>query len=145
MKKFLSFSIGFVIFLSGCGQSYNSTLQSEKINDVAKIAFKPLLSNSPGGQAVILEAMKKEFRKRGYEITEPNNADIIISGSATIESSIHYAGINVTSAVINVNDQAGHDLGAIESQAGAALSEFPESFGKNVAQKIITQIQKKKA
>jgi hypothetical protein len=136
------FAILALVFVAGCGQTYHSTLITPgKISGTPKIKIEPITCNNPGGKAILEETFKEEFQKKGYTIVD-SNADIIISGSATItEGGFEYGTIAVTMAVIYVHDNAGVSYGSIISKAGCTFSESPEKFAKKITKQILEKLQ----
>ncbi len=131
-----------LVFVAGCGQSYRSTLTiPQKIYGTPKIKIEPIICNNPGGKAILEETLKQEFSKKGYTVVD-NNADVIISGSATIsDNPWEYLTPAVVMAVIYVKDSSGTSLGTINSKTGWAASESPERFAKIVTKKICKKLE----
>jgi len=134
-----------LFFIAGCGQTYHSTLITPgKISGTPKIKIEPINCNNPGGKAILEESLKEEFQKRGYIVTN-SNADIVISGSATITNNPwEYLTPAVVMAVIYLQDNNGLSYGSIKSKTGWAASESPERFAKKIAKKISKNLQKNK-
>jgi len=129
-----------LVFIAGCGQTYHSTLITpEKISGTPKIKIEPINCNDPGGKAILEESLKQELQKKGYIITD-SNADLIISGSATMGLRWGYYGNpSVIMTVIYIHDNAGVNCGSITSRSGEIVS--PEKFAKVIVKKISKILQ----
>jgi len=132
-----------LIFVAGCGQTYHSTLITpDKISGIPKIQIGQINCDNIGGKALLTESLKQELHKKRYIVVE-SNADIVISGSATISKNPWDGTPAVTMAVIYLQNNNGLSYGSITSRTGWAASEAPDNFAKKVAKKISEKLQKK--